>query len=111
MCAIYDINLMPYDDPEMGGPPQPKKSEFYTSMRWRYLRMKVLSARGAACECCGATAKDGKKIHVDHIRPRSRYPELELDEANLQVLCEDCNLGKSAWDSTDWRGNVAVGEE
>lgn len=38
-----------------------------------------------------------------YIRPRSRFPELELDLSNLQVLCEDCNLGKGGWDSTDWR--------
>jgi 5-methylcytosine-specific restriction endonuclease McrA len=28
---------------------------------------------------------------------------LELTLSNLQVLCEDCNLGKSNTDATDWR--------
>ena len=41
------------------------------------------------------TKHDGAKMHVDHIKPRSKYPRLELDFDNLQVLCEDCNLGKS----------------
>ena len=27
-----------------------------------------------------------------------------LDVANLQVLCEDCNLGKGNSDTVDWRG-------
>lgn len=44
-----------------------------------------------------------KKLHVDHIKPRSKYPELQLTLSNLQVLCHDCNMGKSAWDETDWR--------
>lgn len=101
MCAIYNVNLLPLDSPDSGGPVQ--VMNFYTTKSWRYLRMKVLAARGARCECCGATAKDGARIHVDHIKPRSRYPELELDEDNLQVLCADCNLGKMAWDMTDWR--------
>ena len=48
---------------------------------------------------CGST----ERIHVDHIKPRSKYPELELDINNLQVLCEDCNIGKSNIDETDWR--------
>jgi 5-methylcytosine-specific restriction endonuclease McrA len=42
-------------------------------------------------------------MHVDHIKPRSKYPHLALRESNLQVLCEACNLGKGNWDETDWR--------
>ena len=40
---------------------------------------------------------------VDHIKPRSRYPALELTLTNLQVLCNDCNMGKSNDDETDFR--------
>ncbi len=54
------------------------------------------------CQCCGAKASDGVQIHVDHIKPRSRYPELELCLDNLQVLCSDCNIGKGDWDNTSW---------
>jgi 5-methylcytosine-specific restriction endonuclease McrA len=53
--------------------------------------------------CCGASAKDGIRIHVDHIKPRSKYPKIELDINNLQILCDDCNIGKGNWDETDWR--------
>jgi hypothetical protein len=38
--------------------------------------------------------------------PRSEFPELELDLSNLQALCRDCNVGKPASDTTDWRDNV-----
>jgi len=44
-----------------------------------------------------------RQIHVDHIKPRSKFPELELVFDNLQVLCDDCNIGKSNVDSTDFR--------
>lgn len=44
-----------------------------------------------------------KTIHVDHIKPRSKFPELSLVQSNLQILCADCNLGKSNKDQTDWR--------
>lgn len=37
------------------------------------------------------------------MKPRSKYPELALDPDNLQVLCKACNLGKLAWDETDFR--------
>ena len=76
---------------------------FYESREWRNLRYKVLKKHGAKCQCCGRSAKDGIIIHVDHIKPRSKFPELELNEDNLQILCEDCNLGKSNRDDTDWR--------
>lgn len=42
-------------------------------------------------------------MHVDHIKPVCTHPELCLDPENLQVLCDDCNLGKGSSDCTDWR--------
>ncbi len=65
--------------------------------------MVVLKKRGARCECCGSTPANGIVIHVDHIKPRRKFPELALTESNLQVLCEVCNHGKGSWDDTDWR--------
>jgi 5-methylcytosine-specific restriction endonuclease McrA len=76
---------------------------FLRGFEWRRLRMSVLVERGARCECCGASAKDGVRIHVDHIKPRSRYPELALTKSNLQVLCAECNHGKGSLYETDWR--------
>jgi 5-methylcytosine-specific restriction endonuclease McrA len=80
--------------------------DFYYSREWRELRYRALKVHGNRCQCCGATPKTTKQIHVDHIKPRSKFPELELDFANLQVLCDDCNIGKSNKDDTDWRPPV-----
>jgi len=76
---------------------------FYRTPAWREARYQALKRAGGACQCCGARASLGKPLHVDHIKPRSRFPDLELDVTNLQVLCDDCNLGKGAGDETDWR--------
>lgn len=76
---------------------------FYKSNEWRAVRYQALKKHGACCQCCGRSRKHGIVIHVDHIKPRSNYPELELNIDNLQVLCEDCNLGKMARDEIDWR--------
>lgn len=76
-----------------------RKLSFYDSREWRELRYKVIKKHGRSCMACGSV----ERIHVDHIKPRSKYPELELDINNLQILCEDCNLGKSNIDETDWR--------
>lgn len=52
---------------------------------------------------CNRGRKDGVQMHVDHIKPRAKFPELALVLDNLQVLCRDCNLGKRHLDETDWR--------
>jgi hypothetical protein len=76
---------------------------FLASYEWRRLRMEALKREGARCQCCGASPKDGVKMHVDHIKPRRIFPHLALEITNLQVLCEVCNHGKGNWDMTDWR--------
>lgn len=76
---------------------------FYLSTAWKIVRYEVLLDRGGKCEACGASPKTGAVLHVDHIKPRYRFPKLELERSNLQVLCADCNKGKGAWDETDWR--------
>ncbi len=68
---------------------------FYQS-EWRALRYQALKKYGGACSACGrSAAKHGVVIHVDHIRPRSKYPHLALRTDNLQLLCHDCNLAKA----------------
>jgi hypothetical protein len=80
------------------------KRDFYSSPSWIALRYQILKKHGGRCHCCGATAaSSGKSMHVDHIKPRSIYPDLALEPSNLQVLCYDCNIGKSNIDETDWR--------
>jgi len=70
--------------------------------------MNAIKQYGRKCMCCGAT---DSPIHVDHIKPRSKHPELELELSNLQILCEDCNMGKGGWDQTDWRSTEQVSSE
>lgn len=72
---------------------------FYQRREWQSLRYRVLVKYGRKCMMCNASADDGAEIHVDHIKPISIFPEMALQESNLQVLCRACNLGKSnKWD-------------
>lgn len=82
--------------------PAKTKPDFYQSREWLELRYQVLIHHGRRCVCCGATNKTSR-LHVDHIKPRSLYPQLELTFSNLQVLCEACNLGKSNKRMDDFR--------
>lgn len=80
-----------------------RRPDFYTTDEWRRARYDALEQHGNACQCCGIQARPGHPVHVDHIKPRYYHPELALDPDNLQILCDDCNLGKGARHETDWR--------
>ena len=81
-----------------------KQYNFYRTREWRDLRYRVLRNNNASCMCCGQSPKLNRVIlHVDHIKPRSKFPELELAYDNLQILCEACNKGKGNKDEIDWR--------
>lgn len=81
-----------------------RSTEFLRTWAWRELRYATIKRYGPVCMCCGATARtSGEPIQVDHIKPRSLFPELALDPENLQPLCSPCNQGKSNTDFTDWR--------
>ncbi len=77
--------------------------DFYQSREWLDLRYRVLRKSNGCCQLCGNRGTDDAPLHCDHIKPRSKHPELELSESNIQVLCKNCNLGKSNKDATDWR--------
>ncbi|MBY6095369.1 HNH endonuclease [Ferrimonas balearica] len=77
--------------------------DFYRSQAWLTLRAQAFIHFGNHCACCGAKAGPDVALQVDHIKPRSLYPELALELDNLQILCRDCNLGKSNRFTTQWR--------
>lgn len=91
--------------PHISQPAQTREERlaFYSSPEWRKLRYRAILRSKGCCEACGRSRKDGIVLHVDHVKPISKYPHLKLVLSNLQVLCEDCNMGKGAWDETDWR--------
>jgi len=63
------------------------------------VRFDVLK-RDRKCVLCGAAPEIDSEVrlHVDHIVPRSKGGSNEM--SNLQVLCSECNLGKSNRDNT-----------
>jgi len=67
--------------------------------RWQALREKVFKTYGKICMECRST----DALHVDHIKPKSRYPELAYRFDNLQVLCKACNQRRSNINCNDWR--------
>lgn len=58
------------------------------------VRYEVLRRDNFRCVICGASAKNGAVLHVDHILPVSKGGTSKME--NLRTLCERCNLGKGA---------------
>lgn len=72
----------------------------YLSLSVRY---DLLKESNGACCLCGARGGEDVKLEIDHIKPWSLFPEYDTDPENLQVLCFDCNRGKSNRCTVDWR--------
>ncbi len=64
------------------------------------LRYNIFKRDDFRCQICGHDAKDGVKLHVDHIKPIAKGGKTE--EENLRTLCSRCNSGKR--DKYDPRG-------
>lgn len=85
-----------------------KFKRFYRSRAWRAARYAFLKTqpRPLRCKCCGATAAHARLV-VDHIVAIKKDWGRRLGQANLQLLCDDCNLAKASDNSTDWRTSDA----
>lgn len=65
----------------------------------RKMKILLIADYGEKCMKCGGV----EKLEIDHIKPISKYPELELDEDNVQLLCRSCNASKNNRHETDFR--------
>ncbi len=57
------------------------------------LRYDILNRDNFTCVICGASSRQGARLHVDHIVPISKGGKSV--PSNLRTLCERCNIGKS----------------
>lgn len=75
--------------------PYKKNDPFYTTGVWKKLRRQALDRDHWICQECLREVEMGKRIRakdavtVHHIKPRSKYPELELTLENLESLCDE----------------------
>lgn len=86
---------------------------FYRSPEWRQTRSMFwriadyVTNYKPACMYCGNICDPASRehSHVDHLKPRSKYPELALNLDNLGPACSHCNPAKG---DRIWRGGFTV---
>lgn len=64
--------------------------------RWRHPEIKDALKRETSAKCayCEGFVEDVSFPHVEHIRPKSKFPELAHEWSNLTTACERCNVAK-----------------
>lgn len=94
--------------PKPATPVAPVPADFYASWEWKKARYEVIKKHGRRCQCCGWRPGDTDLgfLVVDHIKPLALFPALALNLSNLQVLCNDCNMGKGRKHRDDFRGQI-----
>ena len=72
---------------------------------WQSLREQCFKLWGHRCVKCSWTPGRNEQhlLHVDHIKPKSKYPHLAEDINNLQPLCHSCNTSKGNNEEIDYR--------
>lgn len=78
------------------------------SLQWRNARTQWLRSNKSDhagfyyCYICG-TYLTRDTITLDHIKSRSRHPELRLDPTNLAPCCGPCNFAKGSLDLEEFK--------
>lgn len=99
LCLPCRILLRKALSRNMGGEANPnwkggyKGKAFYSSKEWKELRTKVFVRDNYTCRDCN---KRGGQLEANHIKARSRYPDLKLVESNVETLCRPCH-NKKMW--------------
>lgn len=112
-AALVALHAAPVEKIAQAAPPkkivrkstEPADKDFYASWAWKEARYAALKRHGRRCGCCGWTPDSGGQNHlvVDHVKPIRTHPNLALEPSNHQVLCNDCNMGKSYKHTDDFR--------
>jgi 5-methylcytosine-specific restriction endonuclease McrA len=78
------------------------------SARWKRKRIVIIQRDGAVCQRCLIKYNiiNSENLQVHHIKPRSKYPELMLEDTNLITLCKTCNLQIGIREELDFKCNV-----
>lgn len=75
-----------------------KKTKQWLAFRKKWLRHHLPNHQGFyECYICLKWVRQDE-VELDHVKSRSRHPELVFDEDNIKPICHDCNTRKGSKD-------------
>ncbi len=85
-----------------------EKNHHWNGGDWRYWRNQALIRDDYTCQICGF--REPEIMEIDHIKPKSVFPELKLILENLVTLCPICHRRKTIreFKSKPWNKKVVV---
>lgn len=69
---------------------RPPRARHYSPAEWAEARRDTFATHGRVCWRCA-----GYAAQVDHVKPKSLFPELALVRSNLRPICWPCNRAKN----------------
>lgn len=79
------------NNPNWKGGATSEADKFYNSREWKEIRAQAFIRDHYTCVDCGQV---GRKLEANHIKPRSKHPQLKLILSNIETLCKKCHDGK-----------------
>jgi 5-methylcytosine-specific restriction protein A len=64
---------------------------WYSTARWRSLRLRIFLRDLFKCAKCGRTEGNTSRLVCDHIKPHRGDERLFWQDTNLQTLCKSCH--------------------
>jgi len=92
----YSVNYSGENHPFYKGDRAMDRKFRTDSQPYRKWRKFVLSRDNYTCIWCGAT----DTLEVDHIRPKSLFPELVFEISNGRTLCHPCHMKTPTYGKT-----------
>lgn len=86
-CAIYVAQLTDACDGVVRNATRLRERRLQRPLSEQVRRRFTTSSKVGECVLCHST----DDIHEHHIRPRSKYPELEHEKSNIVPLCAPCH--------------------
>lgn len=80
-------------NPNWKGGATSEANRFYNSLEWKALRRQAFERDNWTCRDC---PQRGGRLEANHIKPRSRFPDLKLVLDNIETLCKKCH-DKKKW--------------
>ncbi|MDR1925689.1 MAG: HNH endonuclease [Planctomycetaceae bacterium] len=83
--------MIKLEHPSCPNPQTPDKKSYKDEKNKGALR----DAAFGKCMYCESKIEHNSYAHIEHIKPKAKYPELEFVWENLGYSCERCNTNKS----------------